>query len=110
MPTSCPMGVLDVLCLDDEGDMAPSFRGMMCCVSIGKAIVLSGFYGETESSCCRDEDVWGISVLDSQRLAAELGDKTLPPLSNQDLSVLEEMIASHTDSTYEELQKCILNM
>jgi hypothetical protein len=26
MPTFCPMGVLDVLCLDDEGDMSPSFR------------------------------------------------------------------------------------
>ena len=61
MPTSCPMGVLDVLCLDDEGDMTPSFRRMKCCVPKGRAIVLSGFYGEIESSNCSDDDDdgWG---------------------------------------------------
>eukprot|EP00957_Ditylum_brightwellii_P001124 88994-Ditylum_brightwellii.AAC.1 len=61
---------------------------MMCCVPKGRAIVLSGFYGATQSSCCRDEDVWGIIALDSERLVAEL----------------EEMIGNHTDGTYEELQ------
>eukprot|EP00957_Ditylum_brightwellii_P003451 261542-Ditylum_brightwellii.AAC.1 len=64
---------------------------MKCCVPKGRAIVLSGFCGETQSSRCRDEDVLGISALDSQRL-------------------VEEMIARHTDSTYKELQNCILNM
>eukprot|EP00957_Ditylum_brightwellii_P030790 2333173-Ditylum_brightwellii.AAC.1 len=72
MPTSCPMGVLDALCLDDKGDMTPSFRQMMCCVPKGRAIVSPEFYGETKSNQCREEDVWGISALDSQRLVAEL--------------------------------------
>ena len=105
MPTSCPMGVLDVLCLDDEGEMTPSFRRMMCCVPKGKAIVLSGFYGETESSNCsnNDDDGWGLSSLDSGRLVAELGDDNLLSLYNQTLSVLEDMVRKHMDSTYEEL-------
>eukprot|EP00957_Ditylum_brightwellii_P162633 12384219-Ditylum_brightwellii.AAC.1 len=76
------MGVLDVLCLDDEGNMLPSFRQMICCVPKGRAIVLSGFYGKTESSHFYEDDVWGLSSLDSERLVAELGDKTLPPMSN----------------------------
>ena len=101
---------LDVLCLDDEGNMSPSFRRMMCCVPKGRAIVLSGFYGKTESSCCYDDDGWGLSSHDSERLVAELGDNNLPTPSNQSLSVLEDMIDKHRDSTYEELQKCILNM
>eukprot|EP00957_Ditylum_brightwellii_P001005 80288-Ditylum_brightwellii.AAC.1 len=79
MPTSCPMVVLDALCLDDEGDMPPSFRRMMYCVPKGRAIALSGFYEETELSCCYDDDVWGLTSLDSERLVTELGDKTLPP-------------------------------
>eukprot|EP00957_Ditylum_brightwellii_P054891 4160744-Ditylum_brightwellii.AAC.1 len=83
---------------------------MMCCVPKGRAIVLSGFYGEAQSSRCTDEDVWGISALDSQQLVAELGDKQLPSLPNQNLSVLEEMLGRHTYGTYKELQNCILNM
>ena len=110
MLTSCPMGVLDVLCLDDKHPISPTFTQMMCCVPKGRAIVLSGFYGETKSSCCRDEDVWGISALDSERLVAELGDKQLPSLSMRSLSVLEDMIGLHRNSSYEELQNCILNM
>ena len=112
MPTSCPMGVLDVLCLDDEGNMPPSFRRMMCCVPKGRAIVLSGFYGKTESSNCsnNDDDNWGLSSFDSERLLVELGDKYLPSLSMQSLSVQEEMIGHHRNSFYEELQNCILNM
>eukprot|EP00957_Ditylum_brightwellii_P080240 6103343-Ditylum_brightwellii.AAC.1 len=74
MPTPCPMGVLDVLCLDEESDISPTFTRMMWCVPKGRAIVLSGFYGEATSSHCAGEDVWGISVLDSERLVAELGD------------------------------------
>eukprot|EP00957_Ditylum_brightwellii_P130647 9966885-Ditylum_brightwellii.AAC.1 len=66
------MGVLDVSCLDGETDMSPSFRQMMCCVPRGRAVVLSGFYGETHSSRCTDEDFGGMSVLDSERLVAEL--------------------------------------
>eukprot|EP00957_Ditylum_brightwellii_P118130 9009404-Ditylum_brightwellii.AAC.1 len=110
MPTSCPMGVLDVLCLDEESDMSASFRQLMCCVPKGRTTVLSGFYGETTSSHCTDEDAWGLSALDSERLVAELGDKCLPPLPMQSLSVLEKMIGHHTNSSYEELQNCILNM
>ena len=109
MPTSCPMGVLDVLCLDDEGNMSPSFRQMMCCVPKGRAIVLSGFYGKTESSCCF-ENGWGLSSHDSERLVAQIGDNNLPTLSDRSLSLLENMIQKHMKSTYEELQKCVLNM
>ena len=109
MPTSCPMGVMDVLCLDDEDDMSPSFRRMKCCVPKGRAIVLSGFYGETESSSCFD-DGWGLSSHDSERLVAQIGDNNLPTLSDRSLSLLENMIRKHMKSTYEELQKCVLNM
>ena len=91
MPTSCPLGVMDVLCLDDEDGMSPSFRRMKCCVPKGRAIVLSGFYGKTESSCCFD-DSWGLSSHDSERLVAQIGDNNLPTLSDQSLSLLENMI------------------
>eukprot|EP00957_Ditylum_brightwellii_P191783 14599870-Ditylum_brightwellii.AAC.1 len=82
MPTPCPMGVLNALCFDDEHPMSPTFTQMMCCVPKGGANGLSGFYGETTSSCCTGEDAWGISALDSERLVAELGDNTLPPLAD----------------------------
>jgi hypothetical protein len=53
----------------------------------GRAIDLSGFYGKPESSnCYDDDDGWGLSSLDSERLVAEFGDQT------QSLSVLEEMV------------------
>jgi hypothetical protein len=110
MPTSCPIGVLDVLCLDDEHGISPTFTQMMRCVHKGRAIVLSRFYCETTSSHCTGEDAWGLSALDSERLAAELGDKTLPPLTYQSLSILEEMIEHHRNGCYKELQNCILNM
>jgi hypothetical protein len=54
---------------------------MMCYVPKGRVIVLSVFYGETTSSEVQGENVWGLSALDSERLVAEFGDKTLPPLS-----------------------------
>jgi hypothetical protein len=50
-------------------------------LSFELAIVLSGFYGKTESSCCYD-DGWGLSSHDSERLVADLGDNNLPTLSN----------------------------
>ena len=91
--------------------MSPSFRRMKCCVPKGRAIVLSGFYGETESSSCfNDDDGWGLSSHDSQRLVAQIGDNNLPTLSDRSLSLLENMIRKHMKSTYEELQKCVLNM
>jgi hypothetical protein len=89
--------------------MSPSFRRMKCCVPKGRAIVLSGFYGETESSCIFD-DGWGLSSHDSERLVAQIGDNNLPTLSDRSLSLLENMIRKHMRSTYEELQKCVLNM
>eukprot|EP00957_Ditylum_brightwellii_P158468 12062222-Ditylum_brightwellii.AAC.1 len=82
----------------------------MCCVPKGRAIVLPGFYGETTSSHCNAENAWGLNALDSERLVAELGDKTLPPLTYQSLSILEEMIGLHRNGSYKDLQNCILNM
>eukprot|EP00957_Ditylum_brightwellii_P094452 7191978-Ditylum_brightwellii.AAC.1 len=83
---------------------------MMCCVPKGRAIVLSGFYDETISSEVIGKNAWGLTLLDSERLVAELGDKTVPPLTNQSLSILEEMIGLHRNGTHVDLQNCILNM
>eukprot|EP00957_Ditylum_brightwellii_P109233 8332560-Ditylum_brightwellii.AAC.1 len=68
------MGVLDALCLDDKHDSSPAFTQMMCCVPKGRAIVLSGFCGETTSSCCTGKDTLRLGAHDSERLVAELGD------------------------------------
>eukprot|EP00957_Ditylum_brightwellii_P071168 5409032-Ditylum_brightwellii.AAC.1 len=83
MPTSCPMGILDVFCLDDEDAIPPTFTQMMRSVPKGRAIVLSGFYGETTSSKCKGENAWGLTLLDSERLVTELGHNTLPQLADQ---------------------------
>eukprot|EP00957_Ditylum_brightwellii_P108193 8255009-Ditylum_brightwellii.AAC.1 len=77
----------------------------MCCVPKGRAIVLSGFYGEITSSHCKGEDTWGLSTLNSERLVAELGDETLPPLANQNLSILEDMIGLHINGSCKDLSK-----
>eukprot|EP00957_Ditylum_brightwellii_P082328 6260236-Ditylum_brightwellii.AAC.1 len=66
----------------------------MYCVPEGRAIVLSRFYCETTSSHCTGEDAWRHSVLDSERLVAEL----------------EEMIGLQRNGYYIDLQNCILNM
>ena len=68
MPISCPMCVLDVLCLDDKDAISPTFTQMMCSVLKGRAIVLSGFYGETTSSNFKGENTWGVTLLDSENL------------------------------------------
>eukprot|EP00957_Ditylum_brightwellii_P189177 14399921-Ditylum_brightwellii.AAC.1 len=104
------MGVLDVLCLDDAHAISPRITQMMCSVPKGRTIVLSGFYGETTSSEVKGKNVWRISALDSKRLVAELGDKTLAQLADQSLSILEDMIEPHRNSSYQELQNYILNM
>eukprot|EP00957_Ditylum_brightwellii_P083760 6366544-Ditylum_brightwellii.AAC.1 len=77
------MGVLDVLCLDDEHPMSPIFTQMMCFVPKGRAIVLSGLYDGTTSSKVEGKNVWELTSLDSERLVAELGDKIVPPLAEQ---------------------------
>eukprot|EP00957_Ditylum_brightwellii_P031152 2360275-Ditylum_brightwellii.AAC.1 len=82
----------------------------MCSVPKGRAIVLSGFYGETTSSEVQQERVWRLTSLDSERLVAELGDRTLPPMADQSLSILMDMIEDYRSGHYEELEKCILNM
>eukprot|EP00957_Ditylum_brightwellii_P079244 6026590-Ditylum_brightwellii.AAC.1 len=102
------MGVLDALCLDDKHETSPAFTQMMCCVAKGRVMALSGFYGKTISSHCIGEDAWRLSALDSERLVAEFGDKTLPPLKYQSLSILEEMICCHRNGSYKELQNCFL--
>ena len=83
IPTFCPMGVLDVLCLDDEHPISLSFIQMMCCVPKGRAIVLSEFYCATTSSEVEGKNFWGLTLLDSERLVAELGYKIVPPLADQ---------------------------
>eukprot|EP00957_Ditylum_brightwellii_P047345 3597074-Ditylum_brightwellii.AAC.1 len=68
----------------------------MCCVPKGRAIALSGFYyGGATSSHCNDENAWVLALLDSENLVAELGEKTVPTLADQSLSILEDMIESH---------------
>eukprot|EP00957_Ditylum_brightwellii_P042078 3187081-Ditylum_brightwellii.AAC.1 len=97
------MGALDVLCLDDEHPMLPTFTQMMCCVPKGIAIVLSGFYRETTSSRGKGKNVWRLTLLNSERLAAELGDKSVPPLTYRSLSILEEMIGlNRNEETWSE--------
>eukprot|EP00957_Ditylum_brightwellii_P079113 6016855-Ditylum_brightwellii.AAC.1 len=83
---------------------------MMCSVPKGRVIVLSGFYGETTSSKVKEENVWGLTLLDSEKLVAELGDATLPPLADQSLSIISVMIEDYREGSYKELQNCILNM
>eukprot|EP00957_Ditylum_brightwellii_P008556 648537-Ditylum_brightwellii.AAC.1 len=68
---------------------------MMCSVPKGRVIVLSGFYAETTSSEVEREETWGLTSLDSERLVAELGDETVPPLADQSLSILKDMVESH---------------
>eukprot|EP00957_Ditylum_brightwellii_P137813 10506174-Ditylum_brightwellii.AAC.1 len=83
---------------------------MMCCVPKGLAIVLSGFYGETTLSEVEGKNVWRLNALDSERLVAELGDKTVPPLADKSLSILKDMIQRHRNGFYKEIHNCILNM
>eukprot|EP00957_Ditylum_brightwellii_P155936 11869877-Ditylum_brightwellii.AAC.1 len=83
---------------------------MMCSVPKGRSIVVSGFCGETTSSEVQQERVWGLTLLDSERLVADLGDKTLPPMAYQELSILMDMVENYKNGSCEELEKCILNM
>eukprot|EP00957_Ditylum_brightwellii_P116117 8857536-Ditylum_brightwellii.AAC.1 len=65
---------------------------MMCSVPKGRAIVLSEFYGEATSSNIQQSNVWGITLLESERLVADLGDNTLPPL----LAICPTYLPPHT--------------
>eukprot|EP00957_Ditylum_brightwellii_P133202 10156052-Ditylum_brightwellii.AAC.1 len=83
---------------------------MMCCVPKGRAIVMSGFYDEITSSHCTGENAWGLNALDPERLLTELDDNTLPPLTDQSLSILKKRIEFHRGGSCEELQNYILKM
>eukprot|EP00957_Ditylum_brightwellii_P128624 9811563-Ditylum_brightwellii.AAC.1 len=83
---------------------------MMCSVPKGRTIVLSEFYGETTSSEVQQERVWGLTLFDSEKLVAELGDRALPPIADQSLSILTDVIEPYRNGSHEELQQCILNM
>eukprot|EP00957_Ditylum_brightwellii_P130517 9956535-Ditylum_brightwellii.AAC.1 len=83
---------------------------MMCSVPKERAILLSGFYGETTSSEVHKDSLWGLTLLDSVRFVAELGDKTLPLMAYQSLSILMDMVKVYRNGSYVELDKCIQNM
>eukprot|EP00957_Ditylum_brightwellii_P117819 8988153-Ditylum_brightwellii.AAC.1 len=69
-------------------------------LSYGESNFLSGFYGETTSSKCKGDYVWGLPLLNSERLVAEIGDKTVPPLADQSLSILKDMIEEYRNGSY----------
>eukprot|EP00957_Ditylum_brightwellii_P067086 5091918-Ditylum_brightwellii.AAC.1 len=62
------------------------------------------------SSEVNGESVWGLTSLCSERLVTELGDKTMPPMTKQSLSILMHKIEMCRSGCCEDLDKCIQYM
>ena len=110
MPTSCPMGVLDFLCFDNEpadpsDKNAPppgTFKRISCGVPKGRAVVFSAFYGEVLSS-----DKWGLSSTYSKRLVAESGNPVITGMEERSLEVFAETLYEYQNRPINELHDYI---